>query len=188
MYKSIPNKKYDLDFNNWSMNKMVNETEWNFNYIKTFETDFSNHELFIKKMNTKVWESLKKDDKDFFEVFVFRLANMSSHFKITTVNNFVFYLKYSKISSNFRVYENENFLIVNSESMNENKKNILEDKGFKFYKEKDGKMYFWSPYSGLSIFNIIVKESSYFTIKESIKIHLETKLKLIDEIAKIINN
>lgn len=190
LYKLNLNKKYVLVFNNWSMKKMIIGSNYKFNYIKVFDTAPSNFEIMLQKTDKKVWSLMKEKDPEYpFDPFIINTSNVSIHFKITTKNGIVFYLKQSTIlSKKFQLIENENFLIIDSELINNEKKFELEKSNFKPFKEKEQKLYFYTPYNRFELFDIIVENSSYLKLKQKILEKLELKLKQLDEIAKIINN
>lgn len=186
--KLNPEKKFVLDFNSWSVNKIVNESGFQFQYLKNFESLASNNELKIQKVDKLAWSEIKSENLEFlFDFFTFQTTNISTHFKITTSKDIIFYLKYSKVPENFRVYENENFLIIGSEFLNKDRKIALENKGFKFWKEKESKIYFWNPGPGFNIFEIQINNPSFLSIIEKLEEQVEIKLKELDQIAKIIN-
>ncbi len=55
------------------------------------------------------------------------------------------------------MFENENFLIIDSELINKEQELELEKTGFKFFQEKEQKLYFYTPYIDL-IFLILLSK------------------------------
>ncbi|AEC46069.1 hypothetical protein V2P29_03370 [Mesomycoplasma hyorhinis] len=82
------------------------------------------------------------------------------------------------------MFENENFLIIDSELINKEQELELEKTGFKFFQEKEQKLYFYTPYNRFNLFDIIIENPSYLKLKQKIIGILELKLKQLDEIAK----
>ncbi|WP_434326928.1 hypothetical protein [Mesomycoplasma hyorhinis] len=134
-------------------------------------------------MNNK--ERKKEKDPEYsFDPFIFNTTDISINFKITTINGILFYLKQSTILSKLKMFENENFLIIDSELINKEQELELEKTGFKFFQEKEQKLYFYTPYNRFNLFDIIIENPSYLKLKQKIIGILELKLKQLDEIAK----
>lgn len=63
------------------------------------------------------------------------------------------------------MFENENFLIIDSELINKEQELELEKTGFKFFQEKEQKLYFYTPYNRFNLFDIIIEKSFLFEVK-----------------------
>ncbi|ASU14757.1 hypothetical protein CIB43_00874 [Mesomycoplasma hyopneumoniae] len=182
-------RKFVFDFNSWSINKMVHQSGFLFENVEKFEILASNNELKIKNISQEYWSVVKEKDLDYvFDDFCFGTMYISTFFKITTSKNIVFYLKHSRIPFGFNVCDNENFLIIDKNFFSENLKITLENKGFKFWREKEEKIYFWSPNLGFNIFEIYSKNNSFLGIIKALGEEMEKKFYQLDQLAKIINN
>ncbi|QJB71568.1 hypothetical protein HF996_00400 [Mycoplasma sp. 1654_15] len=124
----------------------------------------------------------------FSEVYSFNYTYMESCFKLTTNNDFIFYLKNTQTPQLNKSYKMIATVEFNKLKINEEKRRILEENNFILFEENEENISFETPFGSLNVFEFNIERLTYKNVLKFLILSIENKVKYIKKFVDIIES